>query len=94
MKITGFVWLDNIIDKLDWKHRLQPEEVEELFANHPQYRWLEKGKIEGEDVYAAYGRSDEGRYLTVVFIRKQGYRALIVSARDMDDKERRQYGRK
>lgn len=94
MKITGFIWLRDIVDKLDWKHKLQPEEIEELFANRPQYRWLEKGKIESEDVYAAYGRSDAGRYLTVIFIRKVGQRALIVSARAMDDKERRQYGRK
>jgi hypothetical protein len=33
---------------------------------------LERGKIDGEDVYAAYGRTDGGRYVTVVFIRKAG----------------------
>lgn len=51
MKITGFIWLRNIVDKLDWKHNLQPEEIEELFVNRPQYRWLEKGKIESEGNY-------------------------------------------
>lgn len=27
-----------------------------------QYRFLERGKIEGEDVYLAYERTDGGRY--------------------------------
>lgn len=45
MKITGFIWLRNIVDKLDWKHNVRPEEVEDLFPNHPQYRRLEKGKL-------------------------------------------------
>lgn len=44
-------------------------------------------------MYAAYGQTDAGRYLTVFFIHKPGGRALIISARDMDGKERRQYGR-
>ncbi len=50
--------------------------------------------MEGEDVYAAYGRTHAGRYMTAVFIRKFGNRALIISARDMDSKERKQYGKK
>jgi uncharacterized DUF497 family protein len=94
MKVTGIIWLNNIVDKLDWKHNLIPEEVEQVFVNKPQYRLLERGKIEGEDVYSAYGRSEEGRYITVIFIRKAGGKALVISARDMDGKERKQYGRK
>jgi uncharacterized DUF497 family protein len=43
-------------------------------------------------LYAAYGRTEAGRYLTVFFIKKSGNLALIVSARNMDDKERKKYG--
>lgn len=93
MKITGLIWLSSIVDKLDWKHSLSLTEVEQVFVNRPQYRFLERGKIDGEDVYAAYGRTDGGRYVTVIFIRKAGAKALIISARDMDKKERKQYGR-
>ncbi|MBI4639843.1 MAG: BrnT family toxin [Candidatus Tectomicrobia bacterium] len=93
MKITGIIWLQKIVDKLSSKHRMTQDEVEQAFVNNPQYRFLERGKIEGEDVYAAYGRTDAGRYVTVIFIRKFGNRALIISARDMDRKERRQYGK-
>ena len=83
MKITGIIWLEKIVDKLAQKHHLTQDEVEEVFVNAPQYRLLERGKIEGEDVYSAYGRTDAGRYVTVIFIRKFGRRALVISARDM-----------
>jgi uncharacterized DUF497 family protein len=42
----------------------------------------------------ALGRTEAGRYLAVVFIRKKNNHALIVSARDMVKKERKQYERK
>jgi uncharacterized DUF497 family protein len=44
-------------------------------------------------VYAAYGRSHAGRYVTVIFIRKLVNMALVVTARDMDRRERKQYGK-
>lgn len=91
MKITKLIWLQRIVEKLDRKHHLLPEEVEEVFANIPQYRFIEQGKIEDNDVYAAYGRTDSGRYITVVFIQKLDHHALVISARDMDKKERKQY---
>ncbi len=94
MKVTGVIWLTQIVEKLNWKHNLVPEEVEQVLASKPQYRLLESGRIDGENVYAAYGRTEAGRYITVIFIRKEQGLALIISARDMDQKERKQYGRK
>ena len=94
MKITGIIWLWKIVDNLASEHHITQDEVEQLFANNPQYRFLERGRIEGEHVYSAYGRTDAGRYVTVIFIRKFGSRALVISARDMDRKERKQYGKK
>ena len=64
-----------------------------MFKNKPQFRMLETGKISGENIYACYGQTYAGRYVTVIFIRKFGGKALIVTARDMDTKERKQYGR-
>lgn len=93
MQIRGIVWLEKIVDKLHWKHQVSQSEVEQIFLNKPQYRFLEKGRIDGENVYSAYGQTDAGRYLTVIFILKLGSRALIISARNMDQKERRQYGK-
>jgi len=45
-------------------------------------------------VTSTYGRTDAGRYVTVIFILKFGNHALVISARDMDKKERKQYGKK
>jgi uncharacterized DUF497 family protein len=42
-------------------------------------------------VYSASGQTDAGRYLIVFFIHKPNNTALILSARDMDKKERRRY---
>jgi hypothetical protein len=35
VKITGFVWLEEIVQKLIWKHSVQTEEVSEIFLNKP-----------------------------------------------------------
>ncbi|MGD8624390.1 MAG: BrnT family toxin [Anaerolineae bacterium] len=93
MKIAGFVWLEEIVEKIEAKHGVSPEEVEEVFASEPQVRRMEKGHFRGEDVYRALGQTEAGRYLVVFFIYKLTQEALILSARDMDRKERRIYAR-
>jgi hypothetical protein len=70
------------------------EEVEETLNNKPKFRFVEKGERKGEDVYMALGRTDSGRHLSILFIHKRTKQALILSARDMADKERRRYGKK
>ena len=94
MYIDDFIWLPDIIEKLAVKHRVTQDEVEEIFFNRPQYRFVESGHRPGEDVYSASGQTDAGRYLIVFFIHKPDKTALILSARDMDKKERRHYERK
>jgi uncharacterized DUF497 family protein len=94
MKITGFIWLDEVIEKIESKHYVDMLEVEEVIFNKPKFRKMKKGKFRGEDVYRALGQTHAGRYLTVFFIHKLTQKALILSARDMDDKERASYGKK
>ena len=55
VRISGFIWLRNIVEKVEAKHGVSPDEVEEVFLASPQFRRLEKGKIGGEDVYGVYG---------------------------------------
>jgi len=55
---------------------------------------LLKTEYAGEDVYLALGQTDSGRYLAVFYILKKNRNVLPISARDMDDKERRRYERK
>ena len=82
------------IEKLERKHQVFPYEVEEVLDGAPQIYFAEKGTVTGEDMYLALGQTDEGRYLSVFFIYKQNRVALVVSARDMDSKERKRYGKK
>jgi hypothetical protein len=94
MYIDDFIWLPDIVEKLAIKHYVTQDEVEEVFFNQPRYRFVESGHRPSEDVYAACGQTDAGRYLIVFFIHKTANIALILSARDMDEKERRHYERK
>ena len=57
-------------------------------------RFVEKGHRQGENVYAAMGQTNAGRYLIVFFVRKKTQQALILSARDMTRSERRRYEKK
>jgi uncharacterized DUF497 family protein len=94
MKIEGIIWLRDVVDKLAYKHHVETIKVEEVFSHEPKFRFVEKGDREGENVYLALGQTDAGRYLAVLFIYKRTKEALVLSARDMARKERRQYGRK
>jgi uncharacterized protein len=92
--IDEFFWLPDIVDKLATKHQVTPEEVEEIFFSRPRFRFHEKGRVRGEDMYTALGQTEAGRYLVVFFIVKPSHLALIISARDMTQAERKRYGRK
>ena len=94
MQIDEIIWLSQFVEKLESKHSVTTMEVEEVFINRPRFRFVAKGNQSGEDVYSAMGQTDAGRYLVIFFILKPYHRALVVSARDMDRKERREYGRK
>ncbi len=94
MKIEGAIWLESIVEKLIVKHEVETYEVEEALENKPKIRFVEKGNVEDEDVYMALSQSDAGRYLAILFIYKPTREALVISARDMADKERKQYGKK
>lgn len=94
MYIIDIIWLPQVIDKLDWKHNVIPEEVDEILFDNPLYRKVQKGHIPGEDLYAALGQTKAGRFLIVFFIYKATREALILSVRDMNKRERRQYERR
>ena len=91
MRIEGVVWLPEVVDKLIWKHHVAQQEVEEVFFSHPLFRKVQKGHVPGEDLYSALGRTEAGRYIAVFFIFKVTKEALVISARDMDKRERRRY---
>jgi len=94
VNIESIIWRAEVIEKIESKHGVTVEEVEEIFRPSTIYRRGPRGKKrKGEDVYKAYGQTEAGRYLFVAFIYKLDHRALILSARDMTEDERDLYQR-
>ena len=91
MKIARVIWLEDIAEKIRRKHGVNQSEAVEVLKNQPLFRFVEKGYRRGENVYVALGQTNSRRYLAVFFVHKSGNQALIISARDMTDSERRKY---
>ncbi len=60
MKITGIIWLEDIVEKLETKHAIKPIEIAEVLGNQPWFRFVEKGYRPTENVYAAFGQTEAG----------------------------------
>lgn len=92
MNVRGIIWIEEFVEKIARKHGVRREEVRQILRGRKtKYRFVEKGHRRGEDVYAALGRTNAGRYLIVFFVRKPDGRALVVSTRPMTDVERKRY---
>ncbi len=81
-----FEWDEANVDHIA-VHRFSPEEVEEVFAEGCDIRRTRDGR------YPAYGRTCGGRMTLVVFHRRPGRHIRVITAREMSEKERRQYRR-
>jgi len=91
LRLYHVVWKDEFVEKIADKHAVEIEEVEDVLFSEPHVRLFEKGRVKGENLYAAYGQTAAGRYLIVFFILKRRTDALVISARDMTPSERRYY---
>jgi len=95
MQIDYIVCPEKIENKLESKHHVTVREARQVLLSKPRIRFVEKGYTEGNDVYAAFGKTFGGRHLSVFFIHKPETKAaIIISARDMSKKEKKSYGRK
>jgi len=84
---------------LDWdrknivhiaKHRITPEEVEQVvFSTHSLKR---KGK--GSNVYYVLGQTDNGRYLFVVLRDFKRNFAYVITAREMSNSEKKWFNKR
>jgi uncharacterized DUF497 family protein len=91
--IRTIIWKDQFVDKLARKHSVTVIEAEEILSAKPHIRRVSKGRVKDQHVYAAFGQTDAGRYLIVFYILKLSGAILPISARDMDDSERKYYER-
>lgn len=79
-----FWWDENNIEHIA-NHGVEPYEAEEVIDDDP---FITKS---GKDRYVAYGQTNAGRYLLVVFARKPKQRLRVITARDMTDAEKRRF---
>jgi hypothetical protein len=61
MRITGFIWIEEVLDKLLRKHDVQGQEVVEVFDGNPKFRFVEKGNREGETRLLGHGPNGRGK---------------------------------
>ena len=87
MVISGFDWDDDNVLHIE-RHEFTPEEVEEVFAGDYKVRRTR------QKLYIALGETLDGRLAFVVFRRLIGGLIRVVTARDMEDRERRLFRRK
>jgi uncharacterized DUF497 family protein len=85
--ISGFEWDDDNILHIE-RHEFTPEEVEEVFASDHKVRRTREKR------YIALGKTFDGRLAFVVFRWLPGGLIRVITARDMDDSERRLFRRK
>lgn len=87
MGISGFDWDESNILHIE-RHQFTPEEVEEVFAGAYKVRRTR------DRLYLALGETFDGRLAFVVFRYLSRGVIRVVTARDMDESERRLFRRK
>ena len=86
MKIQIISWDQETVDHIA-NHSVLPEEVEQVLFNDYDVPVILRGK---ENKYLAYGETDSGRLLFVVWVSRHR-KTRIVTARDMTKKEKQFY---
>ena len=74
MKISGIIWLPEIVEKISRKHRVELDEVRAVLTSSAHFRFVEKGHRKSENVYSAMGQTSAGRYLVVFLCAKRANR--------------------
>jgi len=87
----GFDWDRGNVDKNWRRHHVAFYECEEIFFNEPVLFPNPKHSA-AEARYYAWGRTARWRMLTISFT-VRGNKIRVISARDMNRKERREYGK-
>ena len=88
-EFAGFEWDTGSREK-NLKHGVHASECEQVFFNDPLLILDDAMHSVAEDRFAAFGRTDGGRKLVVVYTQRVNL-LRVISARDMNRKEREFY---
>jgi uncharacterized protein len=86
----GFQWDGGNSNKNLVKHNVQNWECEQMFFNTPLLILEDPEHSVAEKRWAGFGKTDSGRLLVVIFT-KRGNLVRVISAREMNSKERNFY---
>ena len=89
-QIEGFQWDEGNSSKNWTHHQVSQTEAEQVFLNRPLV--VAAAPFVGEARQFAFGRTDAGRLLTVVFTMR-GSLLRVISVRPMSRRERKGYGK-
>jgi uncharacterized protein len=89
---VGFDWDDGNVEKNWTKHAVRFTECEEVFSREPVVVPARDRPGFREERFVVLGRTAVGRRLSIAFTFRGG-RIRVISARDMNRKERREYSR-
>ena len=89
-QLSGFQWDSGSVDKNLIKHNVENWECEQVFFNRPLIVLDDPKHSAFEKRWAAFGKTDTKRFLVVIFTRRKNL-IRIISARDMNKRERKFY---
>jgi uncharacterized DUF497 family protein len=89
---TGFDWDEANVAKNWERHRVTPEEAEDVFFHDPFVMRSDPGHSRREKCYRAMGKAARDRKLFVAFTIR-GTLIRVISVRDMSRKENEDYQR-
>lgn len=89
-KLQRFEWDKWNIDKIYFKHKVEPFECEEVFFDESKVILMDVLHSGKEERYILLGKTKENRLLFIVFTAREN-KIRIISARDINKKERHLY---
>ena len=92
-QFSGFQWDRGNIDKNLIKHNVENWECEQVFFNRPLLVLDDPKHSVSEKRWAAFGKTDADRFLVVIFTKRNNL-IRIISARNMNKRERKFYDEK
>jgi uncharacterized DUF497 family protein len=90
--LQGFQWDEGNGRKNADKHNVSQSEAEQMFLNEPLLLLPDDRHSRNEIRFHALGHTDDNRHLHVTFtLREDGRLIRVISARDINRKERARY---
>jgi uncharacterized DUF497 family protein len=91
-KCAGFDWDEGNLTKNWVRHRVATAECEQVFFNRPVAAAADERHSEEEPRFYVLGQTDTGRRLFIVVTVRRGL-IRVISARDMNRREKAEYER-